>query len=199
MTKIEDYLTELDGLLVDVDPVTREGLVNGIREELSALAPADADTRLRALGDPAFVAASVRAERGTLTLQKEDAAWYSILTVLLLTVGGFIIPGIGWLAGLVMLWASRTWAVSHKVIGTLVALGGPGLAAAGLLPWAFVAVGPGESSPQGPIVPLILFGVLLIAWLGAAIWLLVIADRLRRSGRAVKSYGANSRGASMRA
>ena len=146
MTKIEDYLTELDGLLVDVDPATREGLLNGIREELSTLTPADADARLRALGDPAFVAASVRAERGTLTLQKEDAAWYSILTVLLLTVGGFIIPVIGWLAGLVMLWASRTWAVSHKVIGTLVALGGPGLAAAGLLPWAFVAVGPGEST-----------------------------------------------------
>ena len=198
MTKIEDYLTELDGLLVDVDPVTREGLVNGIREELSALAPADADTRLRALGDPAFVAASVRAERGTLTLQKEDAAWYSILTVLLLTVGGFIIPVIGWLAGLVMLWASRTWAVSHKVIGTLVAVGGPGLAAAGLLPWAFVAVGPGES-PQAPIVPLILFSVVLLAWLGAAIWLLVVADRRRRGGRAVDTYGAQSRGASMRA
>ena len=196
MTKIEDYLTELDSLLTGVDPATREGLLHGIREELSTLTPADADARLRALGDPAFVAASVRAERGTLTLQKEDAAWYSILTVLLLTVGGFIIPVIGWLAGLVMLWASRTWAVSHKVIGTLVALGGPGLAVAGLL--GGVAVGPGESSPQGPIVPLILFGVLLIAWLGAAIWLLVVADRLRRSGRAVDSYGAHSRGASMR-
>ena len=182
MTKIEDYLTELDSLLTGVDPATREGLLDGIREELSALTPADADARLRALGDPAFVAASVRAERGPLTRQKEDAAWYSILTVLLLTIGGFIVPVIGWAAGLVMLWASRTWAVKHKVVGTLVALGGPSLAAAALLPWAFVAVGPGESSPQAPIVPLILYGVVLLAWLGAAIWLLVVADRRRRSG-----------------
>lgn len=182
MTKIDHYLTELEQLLVDIEPTTREGLVEGIREELLALPPEEVAARLHALGDPAFVAASVRAERGSRSPAKQDAAWYSILTVILLTAGGFVVPVIGGLAGLALLWASRTWNTMNKVLGTIICLGGSGLAAATLLPVGSLATAGEDATTPAPILPVILFSILLVAWLGAAIWLLIVADRRRRHG-----------------
>ncbi|MEJ2869911.1 hypothetical protein WCD74_19235 [Actinomycetospora sp. OC33-EN08] len=92
---------------------------------------------------------------------------YSVATVLLLVVGGFVVPVAGWFAGVVMLWAGPRWTVADKWLGTLVwpavvvvplAAGlataavagrdlGPGVLAGGVvgvvavlvgLPWAFV-------------------------------------------------------------
>ncbi len=48
---------------------------------------------------------------------------FDIGTVVLLLVGGLLI-GLGWIVGLVMLWASPTWRTSDKVLGTLVWPGG---------------------------------------------------------------------------
>lgn len=53
MTTTEGYLAELEQLLADADPTTRQELVDGIREELTGLSPEEADARLRELGDPA--------------------------------------------------------------------------------------------------------------------------------------------------
>jgi hypothetical protein len=44
-------------------------------------------------------------------------------TVVLLLVGGLLI-GLGWIAGVVMLWASPRWRTSDKLVGTLVWPGG---------------------------------------------------------------------------
>jgi hypothetical protein len=44
-------------------------------------------------------------------------------TVILLLAGGFLI-GLGWIAGLIMLWASPRWRTSDKLVGTLVWPGG---------------------------------------------------------------------------
>jgi hypothetical protein len=44
-------------------------------------------------------------------------------TVVLLLVGGLLI-GLGWIAGVVMLWASPRWRTSDKLLGTLVWPGG---------------------------------------------------------------------------
>jgi hypothetical protein len=44
-------------------------------------------------------------------------------TVVLLLVGGFLI-GIGWIAGVVMLWVSPRWRTNDKLLGTLVWPGG---------------------------------------------------------------------------
>lgn len=44
-------------------------------------------------------------------------------TVILLLIGGFLI-GLGWIVGVVMLWASPRWRTSDKLLGTLVWPGG---------------------------------------------------------------------------
>jgi hypothetical protein len=44
-------------------------------------------------------------------------------TIILLLLGGFIF-GVGWFAGLILLWTSRAWTTRDKWIGTLVIPGG---------------------------------------------------------------------------
>lgn len=53
---------------------------------------------------------------------------YDLATVLLLFLGGFAV-GIGWLVGLVLLWASSTFRVRDKLIGTFFVPGGLALPA----------------------------------------------------------------------
>lgn len=45
---------------------------------------------------------------------------YDVLTVLTLLLGGFLVPVVGWLAGVVLLWASPRWTAGQKWLGTLV-------------------------------------------------------------------------------
>jgi len=182
MTAIDAYLAELDELLGDVDPSIREGLVGGIREELAGLTEQEATERLRALGDPAFVAASARAELPSIEVPRRDATWYPVVAVLLLAVGGFVVPVVGWIVGLVMLWASRSWRLAHKVVGTLLTFAGPVGLVFMLLPARFVAVAPGPSvNPLLPeSTPFPIIAVLALVWLAGWIWLLVAAYRTRR-------------------
>jgi hypothetical protein len=45
---------------------------------------------------------------------------YDVATVLVLMLGGFVVPVVGWLAGVVMLWASPRWSTADKALGTVV-------------------------------------------------------------------------------
>jgi hypothetical protein len=38
--------------------------------------------------------------------------------------GGFLLPIIGWVLGVILLWASRVWSTREKLIGTLLVPGG---------------------------------------------------------------------------
>ena len=49
----------------------------------------------------------------------QDGA-YTVATVLLLILGGFVVPVVGWFAGVVMLWAGTGWSAAEKWLGTLV-------------------------------------------------------------------------------
>ncbi|MEU6696286.1 hypothetical protein [Pseudonocardia sp. NPDC046786] len=49
-----------------------------------------------------------------------DPDAYPVLTVLMLMLGGFVLPVVGWLAGVAMLWTGRAWTVGEKWLGTLV-------------------------------------------------------------------------------
>ena len=55
---------------------------------------------------------------------------------MMLLVGGLILPVVGWLIGVVMLWVSNAWNVRDKVIGTIFVPGG-----LGVLIFLFFAVG----------------------------------------------------------
>ncbi len=47
-----------------------------------------------------------------------------LLAVGLLLIGGVVVPVIGWVVGVVLLWASKAWTMRQKLLGTLVVPGG---------------------------------------------------------------------------
>jgi hypothetical protein len=49
--------------------------------------------------------------------------WMEVVAIVLLLIGGFL-AGIGWVAGVILLWLSPRWRVSDKLLGTLVWPGG---------------------------------------------------------------------------
>jgi hypothetical protein len=59
-----------------------------------------------------------RPDRAALAL-----GWMEVLAIVLLLIGGFL-AGIGWVAGVILLWLSPRWRVSDKLLGTLVWPGG---------------------------------------------------------------------------
>jgi uncharacterized membrane protein len=60
-----------------------------------------------------------------------------ISTIVLLLVGGVVLPVIGWLIGVVLLWTSTSWTTARKLVATLVWPGGLG--------FGLVALGLGSS------------------------------------------------------
>jgi hypothetical protein len=46
------------------------------------------------------------------------------ITVFVLPLGGIVIPVLGWLVGVALLWASSVWTLREKVLGTLLVPGG---------------------------------------------------------------------------
>lgn len=72
-----------------------------------------------------------------------------LATVLVLLAGGVLVPVIGWLVGVTMLWASPRWRFADKLLATLVWPGGlAGMA--GLL--AAAAVRPADFTPLGLLI-----------------------------------------------
>jgi hypothetical protein len=82
------------------------------------------------LGDPEDIVAAARSEDPSLASDvpaigyRRPGIGREIAAVMLLTVGS-VIPLIGWLAGVILLWSSSTWKVGEKVLATLVVPGGP--------------------------------------------------------------------------
>jgi uncharacterized membrane protein len=60
---VHDYLAELDRALSGVPAEVRQGIVSGVAEELEGLDAAAAESRIKTLGDPAFIAAEARGVR----------------------------------------------------------------------------------------------------------------------------------------
>lgn len=142
MPLVADYLDRLDAAADRLPPDQRAELVEGIREHLdSALAgvdPAD-EAQVRAaldrLGAPEeIVAAAVEVEpRRSQTTQprRPGLGVGEVFAVILLPIGAFILPILGWFIGVVLLWVSDRWTTRDKLIGTFVWPGGY------LLPGAF--------------------------------------------------------------
>jgi hypothetical protein len=124
------YLRTLNRLLEGTPD--RNLVVDGIAQHIQdSLAGEPADpARVRAvledLGDPAAIAAeaatSTPPARAPFLQQRSGAN----LIVLLLTVGGVVVPVAGWIVGLGLLWFSKGWTTLDKTIATF----GPALLAA---------------------------------------------------------------------
>jgi hypothetical protein len=148
---VEKYLKHLEVELEDLPRARRREIVDEIsghiaeaRADLGAESEADVRNILDHLGDPAEIAVDAR-ERVGVQMKKSNV--HEIATLILLLVGGLVLPLIGWLIGVVLLWSSTVWNTRDKLIGTFVIPGGLGLS-------LFLAFGVSFSSGSGRICEL---------------------------------------------
>jgi hypothetical protein len=118
---ISDYLRRLDRELGDLPRVRRREVSQEISEHIDqARAEGEASDEastlnlLDRLGDPADIAAEARARLG---VSVPRAGTLEVAALVFLLVGGFFF-GVGWLVGLVLLWASPVWSTGEKLLGT---------------------------------------------------------------------------------
>lgn len=143
---VTEYLARLDDLARRLPDAQRTELVSAITEHIGdararggPLDEAATRTTLDRLGDPADIVAAAAAEQpGTdgETARADPAAGargrgsgtgLEIAAVVLLTAGS-LVPTLGWMVGIVLVWCSRRWRLSEKLLATLVFPGGTGLA-----------------------------------------------------------------------
>lgn len=125
---VDAYLSRLESELAGLPRPRRHELLGEIRahieEARGELSPEDEAgllTVLERLGDPAEIAAEAG---GRGNQARGRIGGRELLTVVLLLVGGVIVPLVGWIVGIVLLWASEVWTRRQKVLGTLVIPGG---------------------------------------------------------------------------
>jgi uncharacterized membrane protein len=121
---VEEYLERLNRELAGFPRARRRELVDEIsghiaeaRADLETENEAAIRTLLDRLGDPADIAAEA-GERPVPT-RARGSGW-DVVALILLLIGGVIFPVVGWIIGVVILWASATWTTREKLIGTLV-------------------------------------------------------------------------------
>ncbi len=104
--RLRELLTEIEGHLAEaIDPNASD---------------AQALTALDKLGEPEAIIAAEMPYPHELQTRRGTREWAALI---LLLFGGFIL-GLGWFAGLILLWTSRAWTTGEKWIGTLVLPGG---------------------------------------------------------------------------
>ncbi|HEY3070115.1 MAG TPA: hypothetical protein VGJ34_07335 [Gaiellaceae bacterium] len=125
---VERYMKHLRIELDDLPRARRRELEQEIAEHIAearAELPSESEAEIRnlldRLGDPADIAVEARDRFG---VQPRRAGILERITLVLLLIGGIVIPVIGWLVGVALLWSSEVWTAREKVIGTLVVPGG---------------------------------------------------------------------------
>jgi hypothetical protein len=120
-----DYLQRLRRAGRGLPAGRRRELLADIQGHLSeAIEPGASDTEaltvLDKLGEPEEIVAAELPQPGDFLARRGPREWAAIV---LLLVGGFVV-GVGWVAGLILLWNSRAWTLRDKWIGTLLIPGG---------------------------------------------------------------------------
>jgi hypothetical protein len=138
-TMVEGYLKELDHQLRGLPSNRRRELLDELREHIDrARAALESETEagirtvLERLGDPAEIASEAR-ERFGVQPTKPGTPWLEMIALVFL-----VVPFVGWLVGVVLVWTSRLWTTRDKLIGTL-----------GGISWALALLGSLALSVQG--------------------------------------------------
>jgi len=131
---VAEYLQKVRRAGRDLPRERLRELLADLEEHLSAEIPADASDEqaresLERFGEPREIVDAERPESGARHERRGTREWAAIFLLLF----GFAAAGIGWLAGVILLWSSRAWTVRDKVIGTLFLPGGLFASAALLL------------------------------------------------------------------
>jgi uncharacterized membrane protein len=133
---VRNYLGRLDAAAWALPPDRRNELVGEVREHIDEAlrtTPANDEVAVRnvleRLGQPEEI---VRAEAegqpytgpAQATAYASASPWgaLEITGVALLAVGGFVIPLLGPIAGLILVWASSRWTRGEKAVATVLAL-----------------------------------------------------------------------------
>jgi uncharacterized membrane protein len=126
---VDDYLKRLNRELVGLPRARRRELVEEIsghiaeaRSAMETENEAAIRTLLDRLGEPGDIAADAR-ERFGIEARGSRSGW-DVVALIMLLIGGLILPVIGWFIGLILLWVSDTWTTGEKLIGTFVVPGG---------------------------------------------------------------------------
>jgi hypothetical protein len=124
---VADYLKRLNSELRGLPRARRRELVEEIsghiaeaRADLESENEAAVRSLLDRLGDPAEIAAEALGRYG---VERRGSA-LDVVALVLLLIGGVVLPVVGWVVGVVLLWISETWTITEKVIGTLIVPGG---------------------------------------------------------------------------
>lgn len=120
---VQNYLSRVDAALAGVEPGVRADIVSGLREELAGLDERSAAARIAEMDDPALIAAEARAAQPPVSGEAVAGRTLSIIAVIVLIAGSFIVPLIGPLVGLVWVSFSTAWSRREKVIAWLVPVG----------------------------------------------------------------------------
>ena len=137
---VSDYLDRLELELADFPSARRRELVQEISEHIAEAragveSESEADVRnlLDRMGDPADIAAEARGApeepaetpaAPAVTVVEPRGSALDVVAMILLLIGGIVLPVVGWLVGVVLLWVSNSWTTNEKLIGTLVVPGG---------------------------------------------------------------------------
>jgi hypothetical protein len=181
------YLAQLDAALQGVDASRREEILADVHEHIEhgrvGLDPDDAAgvrTLLSRVGDPAAIAAEAGAPPPGSRRWDAWAPW--------LIIFGFIASGLGWVAGVLILWTSPTWSQRDKLIATFVPLAG--LVA---LFFGLVAALSAASSTATSKITLPLGAAILLAVAGLAAHLLPPIHLMRTRRQQLATFARSTR------
>jgi uncharacterized membrane protein len=133
---ISEYLDRLEQELASFPSARRRELVQEIGAHIAeARAGLESDDEasirnlLDRIGDPAEIAAEAGGaveESPTAPAQvvERRSGALEVAALILLLIGGLVLPAVGWLVGVLLLWISSAWTARQKLLGTLVVPGG---------------------------------------------------------------------------
>ena len=120
-TLVDRYLTDLEAELAGLPANRRREILDEVGEHIvAARAALDAESEaairnvLERLGDPADIAAEARDRFGVPAEPAKPTPWLEVIALVLL-----VIPFLGWVLGVVLVWLSRLWTTRDKLIGTI--------------------------------------------------------------------------------
>jgi hypothetical protein len=120
---VQRYMAQLDAALQGVDASRRDEILAEVhehieegRDRLDTDDAASVRTLLDKVGDPAAIAAEAGAPPPDSRRWDEWAPW--------LIIFGPVASGLGWIAGILILWTSPTWSKRDKLVATFVSPAG---------------------------------------------------------------------------
>ena len=127
---VERYLKHLEVELDDLPRDRRREIVDEIAGHIAEARPGSSTRPRRTCATSSKVSATRRTSPRTRVSGSRSAdcagsgaykpGWMEVGALIMLLVGGIVIPLFGWVIGVVLLWVSNAWNVRDKIIGTRV-------------------------------------------------------------------------------